>query len=260
MVEILPSRSDRSLRSLVDLEHGLVSREIYVNEEIYQQELEQVFARAWLFVGHESLVPNPGDYFASRMGEEHVLLVRDRKNKLHVFLNTCRHRGMKVCRYDQGNTVEFMCPYHGWSYGTDGALVGVPFAKDAYGPALDRSRLGLVEVARMENYKGTIWATWDPSAPAFSDYLGGYRLYLDLLLDAWDGREGPHPLADVLRWAVVDRVTLYLAPLLLGGREAPGVVAGAGGELKSAVRLGPLSARLVGPDLLIEADVVREPH
>src|SRR6266487_1731104 len=72
----------------------------------------------------------------------------------------------------------------------DGALVGVPFAKDAYGAQLHRSQWGLVEVAQMKNYKGTIWATWDRSAPSFEGYLGGYKLYLDLLLDAWDGREG----------------------------------------------------------------------
>src|SRR6476660_7630340 len=118
---------------LVDMATGQISREIFVNDEIYQEELERVFTRAWLFVGHESQIPNPGDFFVSSMGEESVILCRARAHKAHVFLNSCRHRGMKVCRYDEGNTVEFQCPYHGWSYATDGALVGVPFAKDAYG-------------------------------------------------------------------------------------------------------------------------------
>ncbi|HET9922798.1 MAG TPA: Rieske 2Fe-2S domain-containing protein, partial [Methylomirabilota bacterium] len=127
---------------LVDVEQGIVSREIFVNDEIYRQELERIFARAWLFLGHESQIPRPGDYFVSSMGEESVILCRDRAGRIHVFLNSCRHRGMKVCRYDEGNTVEFMCPYHGWSYGTDGALVGVPFARDAYGNDLDRARWG----------------------------------------------------------------------------------------------------------------------
>src|SRR5437867_8174248 len=170
MVEILPSRSDRSLSSLVDLEHGLISREIYVNADIYAQEQEQVFARAWLFIGHESLVPKPGDYFQSRMGEETVLLVRDRKDALHVFLNTCRHRGMKVCRYDDGNTLLFTCPFHGWSYDTDGRLVGVPYYDAAYKGDLDKSQWGLHEVAQMCNYYGSVWATWDAKAPSFEDY------------------------------------------------------------------------------------------
>src|SRR5438067_11895111 len=99
--------TDRTLRSLVDLDRGMISREVYTSDDIYRQELEQIFMRAWLFVGHESMVPNPGDFAASRMGEEEVLLVRDAKGKIHVYLNTCRHRGMKVCRYDSGNALVF---------------------------------------------------------------------------------------------------------------------------------------------------------
>ena len=108
------------LQQWVDMENGLVSREIFVDETIYQQEQEQVFARSWLFIGHESQIPNPGDYFTSFMGEEAVILTRDQQHQIHVFLNTCTHRGMKVCRYDEGNTTVFTCPYHGWSFACDG--------------------------------------------------------------------------------------------------------------------------------------------
>jgi phenylpropionate dioxygenase-like ring-hydroxylating dioxygenase large terminal subunit len=100
--------------ALVDLKRGVVSRELFVNDEIYAQEQERIFARSWLFVGHESQIPRPGDYFVSCMGEESVILTRDQRQQVHVFLNTCRHRGMKVCRYDEGNTAVFTCPYHGW--------------------------------------------------------------------------------------------------------------------------------------------------
>ena len=199
----MASTEPGALKNLVDVERGIISREIFVSDEIYRQEQERVFARAWLFIGHESQIPKPGDFLTSCMGEESVILCRDRAGKIRVFLNSCRHRGMKVCRYDEGNTVEFQCPYHGWSYATDGALVGVPFAKDAYGAQLDRGRWGLVEVARMENYKGTIWATWDAAAPPFAEYIGGYKLYLDLLLDAWDGREGgTEVIGGVHKWLI----------------------------------------------------------
>jgi phenylpropionate dioxygenase-like ring-hydroxylating dioxygenase large terminal subunit len=199
----MASTEPGALKNLVDVERGIISREIFVSDEIYRQEQERVFARAWLFIGHESQIPKPGDFLTSCMGEESVILCRDRAGKIRVFLNSCRHRGMKVCRYDEGNTVEFQCPYHGWSYATDGALVGVPFAKDAYGAQLDRGRWGLVEVARMENYKGTIWATWDASAPPFAEYIGGYKLYLDLLLDAWDGREGgTEAIGGIHKWLI----------------------------------------------------------
>ena len=192
-----PSGNGGYQHGLVDMSTGQVSREIFVNEDIYQQELERVFTRAWLFVGHESQIPKPGDYFVSSMGEESVLLCRDREEVIHVFLNSCRHRGMKVCRYDEGNTPVFTCPYHGWSYASDGKLVGVPYFKEAYHGKLDKSQWGLVEVAQLCNYKGTIWATWDASAPPFLEYLGDFKLYLDLSLDAWDGREGG---SEVLGW------------------------------------------------------------
>ena len=136
------SGGDGYRTGLVDLATGQISREIFVNEAIYQEELERVFARSWLFVGHESQVPGPGDYFVSSMGEESVVLCRDRAGEVHVFLNSCRHRGMKVCRYDEGNTAVFTCPYHGWSYGTDGRLAGVPYWREAYHSALDRGQWG----------------------------------------------------------------------------------------------------------------------
>src|SRR5690554_4984971 len=101
---------DRSLGDLVSIESGTISRELFVNRDIYEQELEQIFGRAWLLVGHESLIPNPFDFFLSRMGEDSVILTRDRKGEVHVLLNSCMHRGMKVCRYDKGNARSFTCP------------------------------------------------------------------------------------------------------------------------------------------------------
>src|SRR5512145_2189168 len=91
----MPDRKPEDLAGLVDVDRGVVSREIFVSEEIYRQELERVFARAWLFVGHESQVPGTGDFLVSSMGEESVIVCRDRGGRLHVFLNSCRHRGMK---------------------------------------------------------------------------------------------------------------------------------------------------------------------
>jgi nitrite reductase/ring-hydroxylating ferredoxin subunit len=198
-----PSGHGGYQRGLVDMSTGQVSREIFVSEDIYQEELERVFTRAWLFVGHESQIPKPGDYFVSSMGEESVLLCRDREEKVHVFLNSCRHRGMKVCRYDEGNTPVFTCPYHGWSYAADGRLVGVPYFKEAYHGKLDKLRWGLIEVAQLCTYKGIIWATWDSSAPPFLEYLGDFKLYLDLSLDAWDGGEGgTEVLGGIQKWLI----------------------------------------------------------
>ena len=189
--------------ALVDRQQGMVSREIFVNPDIYAEEQERIFTRAWLFVGHESQVAKPGDFFVSSMGEESVILCRDRAGELHIFLNSCMHRGMKVCRYDEGNTPIFTCPYHGWSFATDGALVGVPFYKDAYHEELDKSQWSLIRVPRMTNYKGGIWATWDADAPDFLEYIGDFRTYLDILFDGWDGAEGgTEIIGGIEKWLV----------------------------------------------------------
>ena len=196
--------------SLLDFEMGTIQRELFCSPELHQQEQERVFARAWLFVGHESQVPNPNDFFVSRMGEESVIMTRDRQGEVHVLLNTCMHRGMKVCRYDEGNTPVFSCPYHGWSFSTDGKLVsvpgeliGVPQFATAYHGELEKENWGLVCVPKMHNYKGSIWATWDKNAPEFLDYVGGFKPYLDGLFDHRDGREGgSEVICGVQKWRV----------------------------------------------------------
>ena len=134
---------------LIDPDRGMISREIFVSPEFHREELDKLFTRAWLFIGHESQIPTPGDFFVSRMGEESVILCRDARGAVHVFLNSCRHRGMKVCRYEQGNTSLFVCPYHSWSYTTDGRLQGVPLYRALYEGTLNREEWSLIEVPRL---------------------------------------------------------------------------------------------------------------
>jgi phenylpropionate dioxygenase-like ring-hydroxylating dioxygenase large terminal subunit len=193
---------DRALRSFFDFENGLVSRELYTNQEIYQQELEQIYQRCWLFIGHESQVPNPGDFVVTRMGEEEVLLVRDRKDKkIRAFLNSCRHKGMKVCRYDEGNALVFTCPFHGWTYDTDGRLVGVAYYDEGYRKELDKNRWGLHEVAQLTNFYGSIWATWDAKAPSFEDYVGPYAESIRHCFQSSDGEDnGIEVMTPVMKW------------------------------------------------------------
>jgi phenylpropionate dioxygenase-like ring-hydroxylating dioxygenase large terminal subunit len=188
------SQSIGALRPLVNTAEGEISREIFVNKEIYEQEKERIFGRAWLYIGHESQVKKTGDFFVSRMGEESVILTRDRSGKIRAFLNTCRHRGMKVCRYDEGHTTNFYCPYHGWSYGLDGELVAVQAYEKSYTPPFPKEGWGLIEVAQLATLHGTIWATWDSQAPSFDEYLGDAKVGLDAGLRAWDGSDAPTEL------------------------------------------------------------------
>ena len=127
--------------SLVDLENRTVHPRVFVDPEIYKAEQEKLFGRCWFFIGHESQVPNQGDYVTTYMGEEPVIFVKDRSDRLRVFLNSCRHRGVKVCRKDHGNTKIFTCPYHGWSYNTEGGLQGVPQIREAYHNEIDKDQI-----------------------------------------------------------------------------------------------------------------------
>ncbi len=184
----------------VDIEEGLISREIFVDQRIYEEELERIFARSWLFVGHESQIAAPGDFILSRMGEESVILNRDRHGKLHVFLNNCRHRGMRVCRYDEGNTRRFHCPYHAWIYSDEGALIGVPKLETGYHNELKVEDWGLIE-ARVASYHGYVFACWDEEQVDFDAYLGDLRFYFDDYCELPDGTHGPwEAFGGVFKW------------------------------------------------------------
>lgn len=172
---------------LVDVSAGRQSRVIYADNEIYRQELERVFGRCWLFLAHASQIPRPGDYFRTFMGEDDVIVIRQQDGSAKAFLNSCTHRGNRICRADRGNAKAFTCNYHGWSFAPDGSLAAVPLEKEAYFGELDRSKLGLVPVSKVAEYKGLIFGCFDPAAPSLEDYLGDARFFLDVWLDAMPG-------------------------------------------------------------------------
>jgi phenylpropionate dioxygenase-like ring-hydroxylating dioxygenase large terminal subunit len=164
----------RSLRidELVNVESGVVDRRAFSDQEIYDLEMERIFARAWNFMCHESQIPKPGDFFMNYIGEESVIVTRDKEGGLNVLLNTCRHRGNAVCRADEGHASSFMCTYHGWTYNLKGELVGVPGSKDLYHGELDKESWGLVRAPHVESYKGFVFANMDTDAPPLEEYLG----------------------------------------------------------------------------------------
>lgn len=161
-----------AIRSYFDASKGTLDRRIFADRELYDLEMKNIFARAWNFMCHESQIPDPGDYFINYIGEDQVIVVRDEQGVVQVLLNSCRHRGNALCRAEQGNAKSFVCSYHGWNYGLNGELLGVPGMTPYYRKDFDKSKWGLVKAAQVDHFHGFYFATLDPDAPSLHDYLG----------------------------------------------------------------------------------------
>jgi phenylpropionate dioxygenase-like ring-hydroxylating dioxygenase large terminal subunit len=169
---VIPKPKVIARESWFDAENGELDRRIFSDPEIYQEELKKIFARAWNFMCHESQITEPGSFFLNRIGEDHVIAVRDRNNEVQVLINSCSHRGNTVCRADQGKTRSFFCSYHGWNFDLDGKLLAIPGEKDFYRSDIDKEALGLSKAAKVSSYKGFVFATLDPAAPPLEEFLG----------------------------------------------------------------------------------------
>ncbi len=166
---------------LADVRRGMIPAHIYNDAEIFELEKERLFSRAWMFVGHESEIPQPGDYVVRRVLEDSFIISRDEQGTIRALFNMCLHRGMQVCRAEMGNASHFRCPYHGWSYRNDGRIVGLPFHKEAYGGEEGFARKGatLLPAPNLANYNGLLFVNMDPDAMPLDEYLGDFKFYLD---------------------------------------------------------------------------------
>lgn len=151
--------------------HYLDNR-IFTDAEIFAQEQERIFAKAWQFVCHESEVEKPGDFRTARVAAKPILLARGEDGALRGFHNICRHRSAEVVRQAAGNARSFTCFYHHWNYGLDGSLRAVAKPAGYEAVKLDKSELGLVPI-RVETLAGLVFACLDPSAGSLRDFLGG---------------------------------------------------------------------------------------
>lgn len=161
-----------------------VHRLIYTDPEIFQQEMIRIFGGVWVYLAHESEIPNPNDFKTTQLGFRPIIVLRDSKDNLRGFFNRCTHRGATLCREAQGSARTFTCPYHGWTYNSAGELTGIPWSKNAYPPDLDRAELGLGQI-RVASYRGFIFGTLNPEMPDLPIYLGRAGVLLDQWLDRY---------------------------------------------------------------------------
>jgi phenylpropionate dioxygenase-like ring-hydroxylating dioxygenase large terminal subunit len=171
------------VRELVDDDRNEVSMRVLVDREIYELELEHLFARTWNLLAHETEIPNAGDFVTRYIGEDPVVVVREPSGGVNVALNVCSHRGMKVCRVDAGTARQLRCPYHGWTFDLGGRFLGAPIAQEQmHGDIMTKSELGLRR-ARVETFAGFVFATWDDTAPSLDDHLGPIKRYMQLMFE-----------------------------------------------------------------------------
>src|SRR5689334_2284721 len=181
----------------VDVKRGLVSRDVFVSDDVCRLEFARIFDRTWIFLAHETEIAGAGDFVTRNMGQVPVVVVREADGSVHALLNSCRHRGTKVCRADSGNARYFVCPYHGWTYERSGRLTTTTFDKH-FPKGFDFSGLGLPRVPRLEMYKGLIFGSWNADLPPLTDYLGEISWYLEAFLCR--SPHGMEVLAPPHRW------------------------------------------------------------
>ncbi|HAO43028.1 MAG TPA: (2Fe-2S)-binding protein [Afipia sp.] len=155
-----------------------VHRSIYIDPDIFSREMDNIFAGNWVYVLHESELPQSGDYRQAWIGTREVFAVRDEDGKINILSNRCSHRGAVICREFQGSASIFTCPYHGWRYDSKGRLFGIP-GKNAYGPMFKSRDMDLARPARVEIYNGLVFATLNPDPQPLKDHLGNAIPYID---------------------------------------------------------------------------------
>jgi p-cumate 2,3-dioxygenase alpha subunit len=160
-----------------------VSRSVYTDAALFEAEMDAIFAKCWLFVGHDSELPKPGDFLTRRIARRPVIYLRDRVGQVRCFLNVCAHRGAQICRHRGGNARNFVCIYHGWTYENTGRCLKVA-EENLYPPGFnDGGHNDMVPVPRFEQYRGFWFLNYDRDACSLAEYLGGAREYIDRVAD-----------------------------------------------------------------------------
>jgi 2-chlorobenzoate 1,2-dioxygenase len=175
--------ADLDLGRLVEAER--VHRRVYVDPDVFELEMDRIFGRTWIYVGHESQIPNAGDYFTTQVGRQPVVMTRDTGGQVHVLENRCPHKGALVCPERSGHAKRLVCMYHGWSFESNGSLAGVPvrsgYDNTCFDPA-NRAN-GMKPLPRVENYRGFVFASLVADGPDLKAWAGEGMRSFDNLVD-----------------------------------------------------------------------------
>ena len=163
-----------------------VHRDLFIDDEIFDLEMEHLFANTWVYVGHGSQVANPGDFYSTTVGNQPVVMVRHTDKTVRVLYNRCPHKGVRVTGDTCGNTGKFFrCPYHAWTFKTDGSLLSIPLKK-GYDPevlAQCEASQGMAAIENVRDHRGFIFCRLSPEGQSFEDFFGESLSTLDNMVD-----------------------------------------------------------------------------
>ncbi|WP_028218547.1 aromatic ring-hydroxylating dioxygenase subunit alpha [Paraburkholderia oxyphila] len=168
------------------VEPDQVHRDVYLDQEVFDLEMERLFHRTWVYLGHTSQVPNAGDYLTVDIAKEPLVMVRQADGSVRVLKNRCAHKGAKLVSAPHGNTGKFFrCPYHAWTYKTDGKPLAIPLKNGYEGTRMSEcpSGQGLTAVANVETYRGFVFVRLSDEGPSFSEYFGDSLSSIDNMAD-----------------------------------------------------------------------------
>lgn len=157
------------------LVHGdAVDPRVYTDPAVFSLEMQRLWARSWLYVGHESQVPGSGDFLTTTLATRPVILCRDDDGALQVLYNRCAHKGAQLLCEPGGQRRNLQCPYHGWTYALDGRLIARQRDSDYAGTsfASGRPETSLRRLPGVASYRGFVFARIAPDGPALEDWLG----------------------------------------------------------------------------------------
>jgi Rieske 2Fe-2S family protein len=137
----------------------------FTSPELFANEQERIFSKQWLLVGHQSQLEKSGDFFLATITGESVIVTRDQKSQVRGFYNVCRHRGTRLKEDACGHASTIQCPYHAWTYGLDGRLIGAPHMDEV--PGFDKSDYSLHPV-NLALWEGFIFVNLADSGPLTS--------------------------------------------------------------------------------------------
>lgn len=161
-----------------------VNSNAFSDPALLDLEFRFIFERTWSFLGIESQIRNPDDFFTTHIGRVPILVTRGQDGEIHAFVNVCRHKGALLCRSESGTARVHFCQYHGWGYDAGGRNRGIKDREaGAYTKAFDSEDHDLIPLKRLESYKGLVFGSLSGSVPPLADYLGGVRSYIDLAMD-----------------------------------------------------------------------------